>query len=156
MVNVIFRQGVLHWESGEITALGCSVDALYRKDVWEYLGLTGREDIFIRSVDITKPVAIVEEAPAEEKPLPGITVLEVGVVRTVGYKRELLRYEVQFICDIKEVMHNIVFYVDMIWTKMYKSVDSISIELLQKVPAGMPVDQAGAMPGYSKPKKVLP
>jgi len=67
----------------------------------------------------------------------------------------LLSYKVQFFCYIKEVMYNIVFYIGMIWTKNVKSIKSVSIELLQKVPAGMPVDQASAMPGYSKPMKVL-
>ena len=154
MVHVIFKSGAFRWESGEIKALGSSVDALYQEDVWEYLGLTGRENIFIRSVDITKPITVVEEA-VEEKPPPGITVLDVGAICTVGYKRELLDYKVQFFCDIKEVMHNIVFHIGIIWTENIKSVESVSIELLQRVPAGMPIDQASTLPGYSKPMKVL-
>ena len=154
MVHVIFRQGVFHWESPEIQALSSSIDAFQHEKVLDYLGLTGRENIFIRSVDIKKPIVITEEAIGE-KPPPGLTILDVDAVRTVGEIRELLSYKVQFFCDIKEVMHNIIFYIDMIWTKMVKSIKSVSIELLQKVPAGMPIDQASALPGYSKPRVVL-
>jgi len=154
MVHVIFKWGSIDWESPETRALGSAVDALQQDKALEYLGLTGRENIFITGVRIERLVAVTEEA-IEAKPPPGLTILDVDAVRTVGEPRELLSYKVQFFCDITKVMHNIVFYVDMIWTKNVKSIKSVSIELLQKVPAGMPVDQASALPGYSKPRMVL-
>jgi len=154
MVHVIFKSGSIDWESPETRALGSAVDALQLGNALDYLGLTGKEDIFIDDVKIERIVAVTEEAVGV-KPPPGLTILDVDAVRTVGEIRELLSYKVQFFCYIKEVMYNIVFYIDMIWTKMAKSVKSISIELLQKVPAGMPIDQASALPGYSKPRMVL-
>jgi len=138
MVHVIFRQGVFHWESPEIQAISSSIDALQHEKVWEYLGLTGRENIFIRSVDIKKPITIVEEAK-EERPPKGITVLDIGEIRTFGYKRELLVYEVQVMCDIGDVFYNIIFSIGMIITPNIKSVESVSIELLQKTPPDIKV-----------------
>jgi len=154
MVNVIFKWGSIDWESPETRALGSAVDALQQDKAFEYLGLTGKENIFIDDVRIERIVAVTEEA-IEAKPPPGLTILDVDAVVTVGEPRELLSYKVQFFCDINDVMHNIVFYIEMIWTKMVKSVKSVSIELLQKVPNGMPVDQASALPDYSKPRMVL-
>jgi len=154
MVNVIFKWGSIDWESPETRALGSAVDALQQDKALEYLGLTGKENIFITDVRIERIVTVTEEA-LEEKPPPGLTILDVGAVRTIGEPRELLSYKVQFFCDIKKVMHNIVFYIEIIWTKNVKSIKSVSIELLQKVPAGMSVDQAIVLPGYSKPRMVL-
>jgi len=154
MVNVIFKQGSIDWESHETRALGSATDALYQGKVLDYLGLTGKEDIFIKDVRIERIVAVTEEA-LEEKPPPGLTILDIDTVRTFGEIRELLSYKVQFMCDINDVFYNIVFYIEMIWTKMVKSIKSVSIELLQKVPAGMSVSQASALPGYSKPMEVL-
>ena len=158
MVHVIFRYGVFHWESPEIQALSVSIDALQHEKAWEYLGLTGRENIFIRSVDIKKPITIVEEAK-EEKPPKGITVLDIGAVRTVGYRRELLVYDVQFICDIGDVLYNIIFSIGMIITEHIKSVKSVSIELLQKIPhdikSGVDVTTEEYRVYGRKPRKVL-
>lgn len=133
MVHVIFRGGVFHWESPEIQALDSSLDAFQHEKVLDYLGLTGRENIFITSVDIKKPITIVEEAK-EERPPKGVTVLDIGDVRTVGYKRELLVYRVQVMCTINKVFHNIIFSIGMIITPNIKSVESVEIELLQKIP----------------------
>ena len=154
MVNVIFKWGSIDWESPETRALGSAVDALQQGTALGYLGLTDRDNIFIKDVRIERIVAVTEEA-VEAKPPPGLTILDVGAVRTVDEIRELLSYKVQFFCDINDVMHNIVFYIEMIWTKNIKSIKSVSIELLQKVPAGVAVDQASMLPGYSKPRMVL-
>lgn len=133
MVKVCFRQSAFHWESNEIEALSASVDALQRGSVSEYLGLTGDEDIFIRSVDITSVAMITEEA--REAKLPhGVTVLDIGEIRTIGAGRELLQYKVQFMCTVNEVYYNIVFYVSMIVTPNIKSLQSVAIELLQCIP----------------------
>jgi len=154
MVHVIFRRGVFHWESPEIQALSSSIDALQHEKVWEYLGLTGRENIFIRSVDIKKPIAITEEA-VEEKPPPGLTILDVGAVRTVGYGRELLVYDVQFMCDIGDTFYNIIFSIGMIITPNIKSVESVSIELLQKIPPEIKSGTEEYRVYGKKPKLVL-
>lgn len=154
MVHVIFKLGSIDWESPETRALGSATDALYQDKVLDYLGLTGRENIFIKDVRIERLAAVTEEA-LEEKPPPGLTILDIAAIRTVGEIRELLSYKVQFMCDIEDVFYNIIFYIDMIWTKNVKSIKSVSIELLQKVPAGMSISQASVLPGYSKPMKVL-
>ena len=133
MVHVIFRSGAFHWESPEIEALSASIDALQRGKTLDYLGLTGRENIFISSVDLTRLVGVSEEA-RELKPPSGITVLDIDEPRTIGYGRELLEYKVQFMCDIGEVFHNIVFYIGMIFTPKIKSLESVAVELLQKIP----------------------
>ena len=154
MVHVIFRQSAFHWESPEIQALSSSIDALQGQKVLDYLGLTGRENIFIRSVDITRLVEISEEA-REAKPPPGLTVLDIGEPRTVGYGREFLEYKVQFMCDIGDVFYNILFYVGMIITPNVKSIKSVAVELIQKVPSGVTYEQAKALLGYSKPRVEL-
>ena len=158
MVHVIFRRGVFHWESPEIQALDSSISAFQHEKVLEYLGLTGRENIFITSVDIKKPIMIVEEAK-EERPPKGVTVLDIGEIRTVGYKRELLVYDVQFMCDIGDVFYNIVFSIGMIITPNIKSVESVSIALLQKIPSdiksGVDVTYEEYLVYGKKPKLVL-
>lgn len=159
MVKVCFRPSAFHWESNEIEALSASVDALQRGSVLEYLGLTGDEDIFIRSVDITEIVGITEEA-REAKPPPGLTILDVGEVRTFGAGRELLEYKVQFMCEVNEAFYNIVFYVGMIVTPNIKSLQSVSVELLQCIPpsvlAGVDaVTEAEYQVYGKKPRKVL-
>jgi hypothetical protein len=136
MVKVCFKWGAFHWESPEIEALSASIDALQRGNVSEYLGLTGDEDIFIRSVDIASVVEVTEEA-REAKPPSGITVLDVDEVRTFGAGRELLTYKVQFMCDVNEDFYNVVFYVGMIVTPNIKSLQSVSVELLQHIPNGV-------------------
>lgn len=145
-------------ESPEITALGSSISALQQSSVWEYLGLTGKESIFIESVYITKIVGIVEE-PKEVKPSPGITFIDIGETRTVGYPRELLEYKVQIQCKIKYVLYNILFFVGIIWTKNIKSVESVSIELLQCIPPDIKVSVNVTQEEYLsygyKPRKVL-
>lgn len=158
MVHVVFDWGAFHMESPEITALSASIDALKGSKVWEYLGLTGKESIFITSVDITKFVGIVEE-PKEEKPPPGVTFIDIGEVRTVGYPRELLEYKVQFSCKIKDVFYNILFFVGIVWTKNIQSVESVSIELLQCIPPDIKVSVNVTQEEYlsygRKPRKVL-
>jgi len=158
MVHVIFDWGAFHMESPEITALSSSIDSLQQSVVWEYLGLTGEESIVIDSVDITKFAGILEE-PKEEKPPPGITFIDVGEVRTIGYPRELLEYKVQLRCKVKDVLYNILFFVGIVWTKNIKSVKSISIELLQCIPPDIKVGVNVTMEEYlsygAKPRKVL-
>ena len=154
MVHVIFRQGSIDWTSPETRALGSAVDALQQDKVLDYLGLTGRENIFIRSVYIKKPIAIIEEAVGE-KPPSGITILDVGAVRTVGYGRELLVYDVQFMCDIGDTFYNIVFSIGMIITEHIKSVESVSVELLQKIPPEIKSGTEGYRVYGKKPKLVL-
>jgi len=158
MVHVIFDWGAFHMESPEITALSSSIDVLRRSNVWEYLGLTGKESIFIYSVDITKVIGVTEE-PKEEKPPPGITFIDVGEVRTIGHPRELLEYKVQLQCKIKDVFYNILFFVGIVWTKHIKSVKSISIELLQCIPPNIKVDVNVTQEEYlsygAKSRKVL-
>jgi hypothetical protein len=133
MVKVCFKWGAFHWETNEIEALSASIDAFQRSTVSGYLGLTGDEDIFIRSVYITSVAEITEEA-REAKPPSGITFLDLDEVRTIGAGRELLQYKVQFSCDINEVFYNLVFYVSMIVTPNIKSLQSVAIELLQCIP----------------------
>jgi hypothetical protein len=142
MVKVCLRQSAFHWESNEIEALSASVDALQRGSVLEYLGLTGDEDIFIRSVDISSVIEATEEA-REEKPPSGITVLDIDEVRTIGAGRELLVYKVQFMCDVNEDFYNIVFHVGMIVTPNIKSLQSVSVELLQCIPPDVKAGIAG-------------
>lgn len=142
MVKVCFKQSAFHWESNEIEALAASVDALQRGSIAEYLGLTGNEDIFIRSVDITSVAEITEEAK-EAPPPSGITVLDLGELRTIGAGREMLTYKVRFGCDVNEVFYNIVFYVSMIVTPNIKSLQSVSIELLQCIPPDVRAGVAG-------------
>jgi len=158
MVHVVLDWGAFHMDSPEITALSSSIDALQRSNVWEYLGLTGREDIVIDSIDIKKLVGIVEE-PKEEKPPPGITFIDMGEVRTAGYPRELLEYKVQLFCKVKSVFYNINFFVGIIWTRNIKSVKSVSIELLQCIPpdikVGVNVTQEEFLSYGQKPRKVL-
>jgi hypothetical protein len=159
MVKVCFKWGAFHWETNEIEALSASIDALQQGTVSKYLGLTGDEDILIRSVDITSLVEVTEEA-REAKPPSGITVLDVGEVRTFGAGRELLTYKVQFMCDVNEVFYNIVFHISMIVTPNIKSLQSVAIELLQCIPPDVRAGVAGVTDkeyrGYGKkPMKVL-
>ena len=158
MVHVIFDWGAFHMESPEITALSSSIDALQQSIVWEYLGLTGKESIFIESVDITKFAGILEE-PKEVKPPPGITFIDVDEVSTAGYPRELLEYKVRISCKIKDVFYNILFFVGIVWTRNIKSVKSISIELLQCIPPDIKVSVNVTQEEYlsygRKPRRVL-
>jgi len=158
VVHVIFKWGAFHMESPELTALNASIDGLQRSKVWEYLGLTGRENIFIESVDITKIVGVTEE-PTEEKPPSGITFIDVGAVRTIGHPRELLQYKVQIFCKVKDVLYNILFFIGIVWTKNIKSVESLAIELLQCLPPDIKVGVSVTQDEYQsygrKPMEVM-
>ncbi len=156
MVNVIFKWSAFHWESPEIEALSASIDALYTSKAWKYLGITGEENILVRSVDIERITKVSEEArKTEVRPPKGITVLDIGEMRTIGYGREYLEYKVRFSCDINETFYNIVFYIGQIIAPNIKSLESVVIELIQKIPAGMSVEEAEKRPDYSKLRQVL-
>jgi hypothetical protein len=79
------------------------------------------------------------ESPEIEALSASIDALQRGNVSEYpfGAGRELLQYKVQFSCDINEVFYNIVFYVSMIVTPNIKSLQSVAIELLQRIPPGV-------------------
>jgi hypothetical protein len=155
MVKVCFDWSVFHWENPEIEALNMAIGALHQGRVWKYLEITGKEDILIDSVYIERVTTVTEEAK-ESKPPPGLTILNLDETRTIGAGRDLLEISVQIFCNINQVRYNIKFFVGMIITPNIKSIESVEIELLQKMPKGTSITEASKLPDYSKPRIKLP
>lgn len=116
-------------------AVNSAFDCFHAPKFCEYIDLTCKEYVHIKSIDVSKVIGVEEAPPKGEKPPSGITFIHLGgEVRTVGYSREFFEYKVQILCHTNEFGFNILFYIGMITSKNIKSVQYIDVELLQKYP----------------------